>query len=313
MEQKDQVWNPSDGTPFDVDLQWFAEDPASDSGNVTVGDPPETVSGDADGAGSGSPPGDPPEKPAWHGTWAGQLSPKYRDDPEKLKDLLKHKNFDEVVDRMYAAEEKAAFKPPESPDEYEFAEVEYPESLQGDEQKDNRENLGKYLAEVTNDIRQMAQELGLSKEGAQRVFKFFSDKVFGEWQAAQDAFEKAKNDGIEALKKDWKGDVGANAEIAKRAIQTFGGDELVAALDEAGISNHPSLTKAFYEIGKQMGEDTLVPGSTQGEPSAEEQKATSLKNRYNNSPEMFGDGAEVPPPEVPEHLKGRYPSMEQGS
>lgn len=315
MEQKDQVWNPADGTPFDVDLQWFAEDPASDPG-TTGGDPGPAGGQDPPNDG-GTPPETPPEgaKPRWHGTWVGQTSPKYRDDPEKLDDLLKHKNFDEVLDRMYEAESRAvASQAPETPEGYEFGEVEFPESLQGDEQKQARENLAAYLADSTNEIRQMAHELGMGKDAAQRVFKFFQDKVFGEWQAAQEAFEKAKTDGIEALKKEWKGDAEANAEIAKRAIQTFGGDELVAALDEAGVSNHPSITKAFFEIGKQMGEDTLVPGSKSGELSAEEQKETSLKNRYSRSPEMFGEkGTAPPPPVMPEHLKGRYPTMESGS
>jgi hypothetical protein len=298
MERKNQE-NPS----FDVDLQWFAEDPPVEPVvEPPVEEPPAE-------------PPKPPDKPRWFGTWVGQAPDKYRKDEAKLDDLLKHKNIGEVLDRMYEAESKLTVQAdvPEAPEGYEFAAVEFPKELEGDEQKKNREDLGAYLADATNEIRQMAHELKWPKETAQRVFKFLSDRVFGQWKSAQDAFEKAKNDGLEVLKKEWKADFGPNAELARRAIQSFGGDELVAAMDEAGISNHPAIVKAFLKIGKAMGEDTLVPGSATHELSPEEQRQAKLKERYPkmaaSNPELFEGRTEQPLAEIPEHLKGRYPSM----
>jgi len=304
MERKNQ------GNPFDhVDLQWFAED-------TVGGETEETTSGGKtaettdDSKASDKPPEKSPDKPRWFGTWVGQATPKYRDDEAKLDDLLKHKNIGEVLDRMYAAEEKAAFKPPESAEGYEFAEVEFPEELQSDDYKPYREAITAYFGEVDKAIQEMAHKNGWSKESAQEAQALFVKQVFEQEKAAREAFEKAKTDGLEALKKDWKGDFEPNVEVSRRAIETFGKEALVALFDELGVSNHPAVTKMFYEIGKAMGEDTLVPGTGKpAELSPEEQKQADLKDRYKNSPEMFGERKDIPVAEVSEANKARYPSM----
>jgi len=298
MERKNQ------GNPFDhVDLQWFAEDPPVEP----VVDPP-VVEPPVEPVVPSKPPD---AKPRWFGTWVGQAPDKYRKDEAKLDDLLKHKNIGEVLDRMYAAEEKATFKPPESPDAYEFAEVEFPKELQSDDYKPYREAITAYFGEVDKALREIAHKNGLSKEAAQEFNALFVKQVFEQEKAAREAFEKAKTDGIEALKKDWKGDFEPNVEVSRRALETFGKEALVALFDELGVSNHPAVTKTFYNIGKAMGEDTLVPGTGKpAELSPEEQKQADLKERYNNSPEMFGERQETPAAVIPENLKGRYKSME---
>jgi len=298
MERKNQ------GNPFDhVDLQWFAEDPPVEP----VVDPP-VVEPPVEPV---VPPKPPDAKPRWFGTWVGQAPDKYRKDETKLDDLLKHKNIGEVLDRMYAAEEKATFKPPESAEAYEFVEVEFPKELQSDDYKPYREAITAYFGEVDKALREIAHKNGLSKEAAQEFNALFVKQVFEQEKAAREAFEKAKTDGIEALKKDWKGDFEPNVEVSRRALETFGKEALVALFDELGVSNHPAVTKTFYNIGKAMGEDTLVPGTGKpAELSPEEQKQADLKKRYNNSPEMFGERRETPTAVIPENLKGRYKSME---
>ena len=290
--------------PFgQVHLQWFAEDPPVEP----VVDPPvveppvEPVI-----------PPKPPEKAKYDGTFLAQAPDKYKKDPKYLEDLLKHKSWGEVLDRMYAAEEKATFKPPESPEAYEFAAAEFPKELQSDDYKPYREAITAYFGEVDKAIQEMAHKNGWSKESAQEAQALFVKQVFEQEKAAREAFEKAKTDGLEALKKDWKGDFEPNVEVSRRAIVTFGKDALVALFDELGVSNHPAVTKTFYEIGKAMGEDTLVPGT--GKPadlSPEEQKQADLKKRYPKSPEMFGERGEIPAVEVSEANRGRYPSMVQ--
>ena len=311
MERKNQG-NPFENvTPFDVDLQWFAED-------TVGGETEETTDGgekaDVTDASKGpdKPPEKSPDKPRWFGTWVGQAPDKYRKDEAKLDDLLKHKNIGEVLDRMYAAEEKATFKPPESAEAYGFAEVEFPKELQSDDYKPYREAITAYFGEVDKVIQEMAHKNGWSKESAQEAQALFVKQVFEQEKAARGAFEKAKTDGLETLKKDWKGDFEPNVEVSRRAIETFGKDALVALFDELGVSNHPAVTKTFYEIGKAMGEGTLVPGTGgAAELSPEEQKQADLKERYKNSPEMFGERKETPAAAIPENLKGRYKSMEK--
>ena len=291
-----------------VHLQWFAEgDPDPDPGTPTEGEPVEKPPDKP----AEKPPEKPPERAKYDGTFLAQAPDKYKKDPKYLEDLLKHKSWGEVLDRMYAAEEKAAFKPPESPKAYEFAPAEFPEELKGDDYKPYREAITAYFGEVDKAIQEMAHKNGWSKESAQEAQSLFVKQVFEQEKAAREAFEKAKSDGLEALKKDWKGDFEPNAEVSRRAIKTFGKEALVALFDELGVSNHPAVTKTFYEIGKAMGEGTLVPSSTTHELSPEEQKKANLKERYKNSPEMFGEPPETPVAELSEVNKGRYPSMVQ--
>lgn len=296
-----------DPKPFEhVDLQWFAEDgdPAPDPGKNAEPEPtpepePEPKS---------EPPGEPPIP-----KYLSYAPDKYKKDPKFLEDLSKHKSWGEILDRMYEAEGKLSERPeaPETPEGYEFAETEFPEHLQGDENKEYREAITAYLGDVAKAIRELAHKNGLSKEAAQEINTLFVKQVFDQEKAARDVFEKDKQSGLEKLKVDWKGDFEANTEISRRGIQAFGGDALVALFDELGVSNHHAIVKTFYEIGKAMGEDTLVPGSTPAKGVSEEEAAA--RKRYNKSPELFElseqKKAQGGPPEPSEDLKKRYKTM----
>lgn len=298
-----------------VDLQWFADgDPAPGSGG-------EPGRGPAGGEPGGQPPGgeEPPEtppagKPEWFGTWVAQAPDKYKKDEAKVKDLLKHKSIGEVLDRMYAAEDKAQNVPtaPEKPEGYEFADVEFPEELRVDAHKEYREQISAYLTETQQEIRKFAHELGLSKEAAQKVFSFFSKQVFVQETAAREAFEKAKAEGEETLKKDWKDKYDPNIEMCRRVISTFDEDGKLAADigAEGGLANKPSLIKFVFKVSQAMSEDILVPGSTTPpELSPQEEKQKRLGDRY---PSMAKGSvaAPVPPPSVNlEDLRTRYPTM----
>jgi len=299
--------------PFEeVGLQWFAEgDPDPGPGGEPSGEPAGEPSGEP--SGGGEPPTEPPVP-----KYLSYAPDKYKKDPEKVKDLAKHKSWGEILDRMYEAESKLKDAPqvPESPDAYEFSELVFPEELQGDEHKKYREAVTAYVGEVAKEIAAFAHENGLNKEAAKAFGDLFVKQVFAQEKAARDAYAKAKTDGEEALKTDWKANYDSNAELARRAIQTFGKDELEAAFKEAGVENHPAIIKAFYEIGKAIGEDTLVPGSGgPPEPSPEDKEQQEYKDRYKNSPDLIADAERAEQaggatPEVPEELKGRYPSME---
>lgn len=55
----------------------------------------------------------------------------------------------------------------------------------------------------------------------------------------------------------FKGDAGkANIRIANQGMVEFGGKEAVEVFRQTGLSNHPTVVKMFYEIGKAMQEDS---------------------------------------------------------
>ena len=302
--------NNQDPKPFDhVHLQWFAED------TVGGGTEETTDGGETTETTEIKPPEKPPAKPVEQEIpkFLSYAADKHKKDPKVVADLSKHKSWSEIVDRMYAAEGKLAEQPqvPDALEGYEFAEAVFPEELKGDERKQYREELQAYIKQETESDRKFAFENKLSPEIAKKINERFVQRLLAQEKAAREFEEKAKKDGIEALKADWKADLEPNSEIARRAIQTFGGDEIVKRLEAKGFANDPDVIKIFYTIGKGMGEDTLVPGT--GKPadlSPEEQKQANLKDRYKNSPEMFGERSETPTAVIPENLKGRYKSME---
>jgi hypothetical protein len=66
------------------------------------------------------------------------------------------------------------------------------------------------------------------------------------------------------LKTDWGSDYDKNIELTKRAFQHFSGSSFDEFSNETGVGNHPSLIKAFHEIGKAMGEDFSLKGKSGG-------------------------------------------------
>jgi hypothetical protein len=112
----------------------------------------------------------------------------------------------------------------------------------------------------------LAKELGLSQEAAQKVVNFEAARM----KAQAEAWSKQQSDWIAEVKAD-KEIGGQNFATALRqantALNKFGGEPLVAALQQLGIANHPELVRAFARVGKDMGEDTVhQPGSSPGGP-----------------------------------------------
>jgi len=294
-----------------VDLQWFADgDPAPGSGGEPGGEPSGEPGGEP--AGGGEPPTEPPvPKPP---AWIAQTSDKYKKDEGKVKDLAQHKTIDGVLDRMYTAEERAP-KVPESPNKYEFDEVRFPERLQNEDSKEYREQLGAEFGAMQKEVGQIVWDAisnGKLEELPKKLANFFSNRVLGYEEAARDAEAKARADGDEALKKDWKDKYDPNIEMCRRVISTFDEDGKLAAdiETEGGLANKPSLIKFVFKVSQAMSEDILVPGSTTPpELSPQEEKQKRLGDRY---PSMAKGSVEapVPPPSANlEDLRTRYPTM----
>lgn len=123
-------------------------------------------------------------------------------------------------------------------------------------------------AELLEDFKPLAKELGLSQEKAQKLVDL---------QAK--AMQKMHTDRLaeyEGLKAQWAKDTKAdkeiggdkgdqydsNVEIAQRAMNTFATPELKQLLNEYGLGNHPELVRLMVRIGKGMKEDGIVmPGA----------------------------------------------------
>jgi len=76
-----------------------------------------------------------------------------------------------------------------------------------------------------------------------------------------------------------------NLGLAKRAIETFGDDDLAQIMsapsadnpDGLGLGNHPAMIRLFYRVGKSISESNLVTGDSKVEgPSALERMYPSM-------------------------------------
>ena len=101
----------------------------------------------------------------------------------------------------------------------------------------------------------LLKEMGATQEQAQKLAqsKAWTDQL-GEWKDARETdaeFGKSKYD--------------ESIAIARKGMREFGEPALFAALEETGMGNHPELIRAFYRVGKAIGEDGFNFGSSNTE------------------------------------------------
>jgi hypothetical protein len=109
---------------------------------------------------------------------------------------------------------------------------------------------------------------GLSQEQAQAELNERSEMLSGFQQTQKEALAKQSNAWFEEVKTDKElgGDnLNKTVEVAQHAVNTFFGPKVKQFLDDSGFGNHPDLVRAFYKIGTQMRNDSLVhSGSAPG-------------------------------------------------
>lgn len=144
---------------------------------------------------------------------------------------------------------------PETYDTYELPEI---EGLQGN--KDDQVEFKKF-----------AHSLNLSQDQAAGLYgKIMTEFVNNQAQAINATKQQLKG-AINKLKEEWGEAFPRNKQIAQRAVQQFGGEEMTNFLNKTGLGNHPLLVKTFAEIGlKTMEDGSLIGvGGAAGETPAE--------------------------------------------
>lgn len=116
-------------------------------------------------------------------------------------------------------------------------------------------------AEVITAYSQVAKELNLSQDAAQRLLDAVGPKMV-ERQTAQ--IEAIRNGWADSSKSDreFGGEkLSENLGVAKKALDAFGTAELRTLLNETGLGNHPELIRFMFRAGKAISEDRMVSGS----------------------------------------------------
>lgn len=137
-------------------------------------------------------------------------------------------------------------KPQGAPEKYEFV---APEGKEFD-------------AETIGQFSEIAKELNLSQEAAQKLVETMGPKI-AERQMAQ--VEMVRNEWAQQAQsdKEYGGDkLQENLAVAKKALDSFGSPELRALLNESGLGNNPEVIRFMYRAGKAISEDTFVGNQT---------------------------------------------------
>lgn len=119
----------------------------------------------------------------------------------------------------------------------------------------------------------IAHKLGLTPHQLQGLVDFIADHRVGETAALTETLQARMNDAEQALRKDWGGAYERRVSLAGRMAKRFGGDGLIAALNESGFGNNPDLVRAFDQIASLVGEDTMKGDGTPSEPSVDAARA----------------------------------------
>ena len=113
---------------------------------------------------------------------------------------------------------------------------------------------------VMTEFKAAAKELNLSQDAAQAML----DKVMPSMrQSYETQIETAKTTWAEASTSDseFGGDeLNQNVATAKKALDTYGSDNLRGLLNETGLGNHPEVIRMLWKVGQTLNEDGVVPG-----------------------------------------------------
>jgi len=151
-----------------------------------------------------------------------------------------------------------------------YADFQLPEGVAMDEQ-------------LFGEFTKTAKDIGLSQDQAQSLVSMgaqLSQKIMNQAMSDQAARVTAWADETRNDKEIGGEKLQENLATAKKAMDAFGSDELIAVLDSTGLGNHPAIIKAFVKAGKAMSEDTLMPGGARV-PTAQTSLAQKLYPNMN--------------------------------
>lgn len=128
-------------------------------------------------------------------------------------------------------------------------------------------------ANMVKDFGEVAKELNLSQEAAQKVVAKMTPSINKSLQARLEAASKTW---AEASRSDaeFGGDkFKENLKDINRAYGEWATPELQKLLAESGLNNHPEMLRLFYKISKATGEGRFVRGgSSRGTPEDDGRK-----------------------------------------
>ena len=111
-----------------------------------------------------------------------------------------------------------------------------------------------------DDFRNIAHNLGLSQNQAEKILDMYSQANYDQMQEAETRHGEMQAQGINALQKEWGKSYNENVELARRAFTNFASKEALDIMEDSGLGNHPEIVKMFSKIGNLLKEDGIMVG-----------------------------------------------------
>ena len=114
--------------------------------------------------------------------------------------------------------------------------------------------------ELLDGFKQLAKELGLPPQAAQRLvdWEFAQAQALGRTQQAK--HQEILQGWADASKEMLGARYEQELALAVRAADQFGGEPLRRLLQETGLGNHPVIVNTFCQIGRATAEDSSLGG-----------------------------------------------------
>lgn len=158
---------------------------------------------------------------------------------------------------------------PESPDKYAIQRPEI--ALQGG-----------WSEQAVKDFLAVAHKAGMTQAHVQAAISFY-----GQWEAQKLAEAQRQAQATMAtLRQEMGPNYDANLGRANRAVQQFGGQELIDYLAQSGLGRHPAMVKTFVNIANAMVESGAM--ETAGDVGLDGEEAqTQLDAIYTNKQHAY--------------------------
>lgn len=118
-----------------------------------------------------------------------------------------------------------------------------------------------YDKQVLSKYTEVAKELNLTQEAAQKMLDKIAPALH-ERQTQQIADVHQQWISTAKADKEFGGDkLQENLGVARKALDSFGTQELRALLEESGLGNHPEIIRFMYRAGSAISGDRYVGGS----------------------------------------------------
>lgn len=213
-----------------------------------------------------------------HPAWMNQINSELIKDTEKAGKLSKFEKLSDLAYAYLEAEGKlgsSIVKPGENASEEERRA--FYKSLGVPDAADKYSIEG----EDAKMFREMAYKNNLTDEQAKAFYKSLQEVGNNAIAAQKAAFAQQAQDTQAALQKEYGKDYNTKIEMLRRGVTTYGGKNMGAKLQQAGLLGDYDVVKMFILLGEQSAE-AGSPGNTKG-------KAQGYKSIQEGGSLSFGD------------------------